>query len=215
MRTITKTLPLTIALFGSLAATQVASAAVSGNLGFASQYVFRGILQSASSASAGLDYSHDSGLYAGTWIAQVGDAVTNADLGLEEDLYVGFGNEYKGISYDLNFTNYDYTSSFDENYQEVNLGLGYGPVSVSYTDGTYDSKPNSQDYSVTTVSASKNGFTLLYGDYGKDFTGSWYELGYSATVGDFDAGVNYILQDKDLGEDDFLVFSLGKSFDIM
>lgn len=214
MRKISKTIPLAIAMFGSLAATQVASAAVSGNLGFASQYVFRGILQSATSASAGLDYSHDSGLYAGTWIAQVGSA-TAGDLGLEEDLYAGYGGEYQGFSYDLNYTNYDYTSSFDENYTEFNLGLGYGPVSVSYTDGSYDSKPSSQDYSVTTVSLSQKGFTLLYGDYGKDFTGSWYEVGYSATVGDFDAGINYILQDKDLGENDFLVFSLGKTFDIM
>jgi uncharacterized protein (TIGR02001 family) len=213
MRTITKTLPLTIALFGSLAATQVASAAVSGNLGFVSQYIFRGIIQTpaSGSGSAGIDYSHDSGFYAGTWAGSV-------ESGLEYDLYAGFGNEYQGLSYDLNYTTYNYTDTdWDDTYAEFNIGLGYGPISVGYADGTHDipNTSNSEDYTVTTVSASKAGFTLLYGDYGKDFTGSWYEFGYSTTVGDFDTGINYIKSDKDLDDTDYMIFSLGKSFDIM
>ena len=209
MRKITKQIPLAVALFGSLAATQVATAAVSGNLGFSSEYVFRGILQATSSASAGLDYSHDSGIYVGTWAGKV-------DLGLEYDLYAGYGNEYQGFSYDINYTTYNYTDdAFDDTYKEFNIGLGYGPVSVGYADGTWDGYGSSSDYTVTTVSLSQMGWTLLYGDYGKDATGSWYELGYSTTVGDFDTGINYIKSDKDLDDQDYLIFSVGKTIDIM
>jgi len=210
MRMITKHIPLTIALFGSLAATQVASADLSANFGLASQYVFRGILQTpaSASASAGLDYSN-SGFYAGTWAGGV-------ELGLEYDLYAGYGGEYSGLSYDVNYTTYNYTdTTWDDTYAEFNINLGYGPVSLGYADGTHDIVGGgTEDYTVTTVSASHSGFTLLYGDNGKDFTGSWYELGYSTDVGEFEAGINMIKSDKDLDDTEYLIFSLGKSIDL-
>ena len=54
---------------------------VSTNVGFESEYIFRGIAQEKSSASAGLDYSSN-GFYVGTWAAQVTD-------GLEVDGFFG------------------------------------------------------------------------------------------------------------------------------
>ena len=68
-----------------LAASATASADWSANLGFASEYYYRGIFQSSSSASGGLDFE-SGGFYAGTWAADVGD-------GLEVDLYGGYGGE--------------------------------------------------------------------------------------------------------------------------
>ena len=59
-----------------------AQADLSANLGFASEYHYRGIFQKNSSASGGLDYEAG-GFYAGTWAADVGD-------GLEVDGYFGF-----------------------------------------------------------------------------------------------------------------------------
>jgi len=209
MRKITRQLPLTIAVLGALSASNIAVAAgsFSANLGFASDYVFRGVLQAPSSGSAGLDYAMD-GFYVGTWAGDVG-------VGLEYDLYAGYGGEASGISYDLNYTTYNYTDdTFDDTYAEFNIGLGYGPISVGYASGTYDNYGAEQDYTVTTVSAEQNGFTLLYGSNGKDFTGSWYELGYSTEVGGFDTGINYISSDKDLDDSDYLIMSLGKSFDL-
>lgn len=209
MRTITKQLPLTIALLGTLSAGNVAVAAgsASANIGFASDYVFRGVLQTSASASAGLDYEMD-GFYVGTWAGDVG-------TGLEYDLYAGYSGEASGISYDVNYTTYNYTdSTFDDTYAEVNIGLGYGPISVGYASGTFDNYGAEQDYTVTTISAEKNGFTALYGSNGNDFSGTWFELGYSTDVGGFDTGINYISSDKDLDDSDYMIMSLGKSFDL-
>jgi len=217
---------LALALLSSLgiaAPAAHAEGALSANVGFVSDYIFRGIAQSDSSASAGLDYEN-SGFYLGTWFADV-------DLGLEVDLYGGYGGEFSGVSYGLGFTTYRYTSdkpdspaatdgAFDDTYNEYNVSLGYGPVSVAYAGGTHDNfegkvAGNKEvDYSVTTVTAEHNGFYALVGDYGKDSKGSWYELGYGTELGGFDAGVSLISSDKDLDNQEYLVFSLGKSFDL-
>ena len=61
---------------------------VSYNIGFVSEYYFRGIKQKDSSASAGMDYENG-GFYIGTWAADVGD-------GLEVDGYFGYGIETEG-----------------------------------------------------------------------------------------------------------------------
>ena len=44
-----------------------------GNVGFASQYVFRGLSQTngKSAVQGGLDYAHSSGLYVGTWLSNI------------------------------------------------------------------------------------------------------------------------------------------------
>lgn len=59
---------------------------VSGNIDFASEYVFRGEPSSGNAAavSGGLDWSYDS-VYAGTWMSNVGDDAS----GNEVDLYAG------------------------------------------------------------------------------------------------------------------------------
>ena len=52
-----------------LLATGVANAGWSANVGWASDYYFRGILQSPTSPNGGFDYESDTGFYAGTWAA--------------------------------------------------------------------------------------------------------------------------------------------------
>ncbi len=66
-----------------LTVTGVANADWSANLGFASEYYYRGIFQESTSANGGIDYEKG-GFYAGTWTADVGD-------GLEVDGYFGYG----------------------------------------------------------------------------------------------------------------------------
>ena len=92
---------------------------VSANIGFESEYIFRGIAQEKSSASAGLDYSSN-GFYVGTWAAQVTD-------GLEVDGFFGYSgfSENEDFSYNLGFTGYYYTDDFDDTYEEFNLGFAY------------------------------------------------------------------------------------------
>ncbi|MGB1342171.1 MAG: TorF family putative porin [Pseudomonadales bacterium] len=190
--------------------TTQASAEVSYNIGFVSEYYYRGIFQKSSSASAGIDFEQN-GLYVGAWSADVGD-------GLEVDLYGGYGIETEaGFSASLGFTGYYYTGDFDDTYQEVNLGLGYGMFSLGYSSGQWDGFGAEEDYDFLEIGfATDSGFYGTYGSFGKDFDGDYFEVGYGTSIGEFDVGVSYILTDE-LGDQDgdeaeALVFSIGKGF---
>ena len=188
-------------------------AGASANVGFVSDYYFRGVYQASSSASAGLDYEHESGLYAGTWWADVG-------TGLETDFYAGYAGEFSEVTYDASFIIYDYTDEFDEKYTELNLKAGYKFVSLEYAIGEYDT-PVTQDYTFLSIKGEYKDFYALYGSWGNDFKGSYFEAGYGTEVGGFDLGVALINNDKDLdgitakGDGETTItFSLGKSFDL-
>ncbi|MBL4827882.1 MAG: hypothetical protein JKY66_09270 [Spongiibacteraceae bacterium] len=195
-----------------------ALAEVSANVGFASEYYYRGVLQKSSSASAGLDFEQ-SGFYAGTWAADVGD-------GLEVDLYLGYGLELEnGLSVGVGFTGYYYTGEFDDTYEEANFSLGWGPVSVGYSVGEYGNFSGPDlDYDFLEVSVEHNGFYGTYGTFGDDFDGDYVEFGYGTEIGGFDAAVALILSSDELSdqldsngaptESEALVFTLGKAFDL-
>jgi len=57
-----------------LAITGIANADWSANLGFASEYYYRGIFQESTSANAGIDFKNN-GFFAGSWAADVGDGL--------------------------------------------------------------------------------------------------------------------------------------------
>ncbi len=65
---------------------------LTGNLALASDYRFRGVSQTYQrpAVQAGLDYTHSSGLYAGTWMSNVSGNSYNNGAGLEWDLYGGY-----------------------------------------------------------------------------------------------------------------------------
>jgi uncharacterized protein (TIGR02001 family) len=99
-----------------------AMADLSANVGYASEYYYRGYLQKESSASAGLDYE-TGGFYVGTWAADVGD-------GLEYDIYGGYGLELGDFTIGAGFTGYYYTGEFDDTYEEINLSASWQFISV-------------------------------------------------------------------------------------
>ena len=70
MKTLTKLMSAAAVAAGSLGVTTVANAEVSYNVGFVSEYYYRGIFQTDSSASAGVDYEQD-GFYVGASTADV------------------------------------------------------------------------------------------------------------------------------------------------
>ena len=72
MKTIVSSLTA-LAVFGSsLMASSIATAEMSYNVGYVSEYYYRGFFQQNSSASAGADYE-SGGFSAGGWSADVGD----------------------------------------------------------------------------------------------------------------------------------------------
>ncbi|MGD8576883.1 MAG: TorF family putative porin [Thiohalophilus sp.] len=198
-----------VSTFGSSAA--MAETSVSANVGYVSDYFFRGVYQTSSSASAGLDVGIG-GFYVGTWLADV-------DYGIEYDLYAGYAGEISGFSYDIGYVTYNYSDDWDDTYAEVALSVGYGPISASYADGTWDGFGAEQDYSFTSVTAEYKGAYLTYGTWGKDFDGDYTEIGYSKTVSDIDYSVALINNSKELdlkaGEGETaLTFGIGYAWDL-
>ena len=70
MKTMAKILSVATAMTGTAMVPVAAHADVSYNVGFVSEYYYRGYFQKSSSASAGLDFEQG-GFYAGAWTADV------------------------------------------------------------------------------------------------------------------------------------------------
>ena len=207
MKTMAKILSVATAMAGSAMVPVAAHADVSYNVGFASEYYYRGFFQKSSSASAGIDFE-EGGFYAGAWTADVGE-------GLEVDGYLGYGVEMGDVSASVGFTGYYYTGSFDNTYEEINFNAGYGPLSLEYSVGTYDDPAAEQDYSFTALSADLGaGFSATYGSFGQDFAGAYFQADYGFSVAELDFGVSLIFPDDDIAAEDgeAVVLSIGKSF---
>lgn len=213
---------IAIALLGSSGAY----AGWSANLGYASEYHFRGIFQAESSASGGIDYENG-GFYIGTWAADVGNN-DGVGGGLEYDLYAGYSAEVGEATLSVGYTGYFYTDDrFDDTYQEINLGASIGILSVDVAVGEYDgdfdsvTPGNQQDYTYYALTLEKNGFYGTIAGFAQDAEGEYLELGYGTTVSDIDLGVALLFANDDLvgfqtgGENnEAIIFSIGKSFDL-
>ena len=148
---------------------------ISANIGFASEYIYRGIPQKNSSASAGFDLDAN-GFYLGTWGADVGD-------GIEIDYYGGYGIDVGDFSFSLGGTVYTYTGDFDDTYQEINLGVSWKFLSIDAAIGEYDNFGGpSLDYQFYSITATYNNFYGKAGIFEDDFDSSYYEAGYGNTL---------------------------------
>jgi len=122
------------------------------NIGLYSQYIFRGLTQTGKEPAlqGGVDYSHSSGFYLGTWGSNI--SWTGADAGalakdasLEIDIYGGYKNTIgdTGITYDLSLLQYLYPGAknnglgtlgyADPNTTEAAAGLGWKWISAKWS----------------------------------------------------------------------------------
>jgi uncharacterized protein (TIGR02001 family) len=194
------------------AAAQEAAPEWSANLGYNSEYIFRGIPQKTSSAFGGVDFAAG-GFSAGAWTADVGD-------GLEVDLYTAYGIEAGDFGFSIGGTWYTYTGDFDDDYLELNLGATWKFLSFDVAFGKYDTDPKKQDYQFYSITAAHNGFYGTVGTFAGDFDGSYYEAGYgnNLSVKDvdiFDYALAVIYSDSTLlgGDSDTnIVFTITKNF---
>lgn len=215
MSTMMKSAMVVSVLAASVLSSSAAMAGASANVGFASDYIFRGVYQAESSASAGLDYNHDSGLYVGTWAADV-------NKGIEYDIYGGYAGSMGDLSYGIGATGYYYSDDFDGAYEEINLSVGYGPISVTHNVGSYDGSDvgaADYDYTFSTIKAEYKGLYALLGTFGDDADGSYTQVGYDTEVSGISVGGYLMKNDEDLdlsgGDGETrLVFTVGKSFDL-
>jgi uncharacterized protein (TIGR02001 family) len=116
---------------------------LSGNVSITSDYVFRGISQTGGDPAiqGGLDYSHSSGFYLGTWGSNVGwieDYQTYQSGNVELDLYGGFRNSIgdTGVTYDLGIASYFYpgeaAGAVDADTTEIYAALGWKWFTAKY-----------------------------------------------------------------------------------
>ena len=180
----------TITLMSLGCVPAVSMADFSANVGMVSDYIYRGVFQSASSASAGLDYEDDNGFYIGAWGADVGD-------GIETDLYFGYGSEIGDFTWGIGYTGYYYTDTFDETYTEVNLSLGYGMFSLDVALGDYDiPDPTADDYTFVSLTLElPNGPYFTYGSFGDEFDGDYLEIGYGFEWEGLDLSIALVTSD--------------------
>ncbi len=125
---------------------QAAHAELSANIGVASNYVWRGVTQTDDSAAVqgGVDYSHASGLYAGTWVSNID---WGNSKGTEVDLYLGFSNEIGDLGYDVGVIKYMYPdeNQDDSDFAELYVGLSYkilsGGIAYTFASDASDDAP--------------------------------------------------------------------------
>ena len=206
--------------FSSESAVAEEGDAISYNIGYMSEYWYRGVHQSDSAVSFGADYEVG-GFYLGTWWADV-------DTGLEHDYYGGYAFSAMGMDMYAGFTGYYYTDNFDSDYEEFNFGVAMGPIAVDFADGNYDgSSVTDTGYTFTSVALDLAmvglPMTLTAGYWGGDSSlkGNVYTLDYGTTVSGVDVGLQIGRNDDDITagsrgassvDTTFAVFSLGYSF---
>ncbi|MBU2966142.1 TorF family putative porin [Amphritea sp. 2_MG-2023] len=215
MKKFTKTLIASALLTASAASF----AGVSANVGAMSDYWYRGLDQSGDGGNAsmmgGLDYESEMGFYAGTWLASL-------PSDLEYDLYAGYNGSIEDFSYGVGIIGYYYDESATGEYFEYNLSAGYGPISVGYNIGTYESPGAADvDYTFASITGEYEGAYLTYGVYGDEVDGSYFEAGYGMTYEGLDMSVAAIFPDDDssatnnwVSDSDQLTFTISKSFDL-
>ena len=142
---------------------------MSANVGWVSEYIFRGIYQDdSSSAYAGIDYT--------------AGAVLPRHLGCRRRPRSRDGSSTsvlraaRDFTYKVGYTGYFYTDDFDDTYQEINLGIGYGMFALDVAIGEWDGlrQPGSTTRSprsrslprrARTTSSAAGAATSKIGDY--------------------------------------------------
>ena len=190
----------------------------SANVTMATEYVYRGITQSNEDMTiqGGIDYSHSSGFYVGTWAsnlefnAPTSASNTNASS-IEVDIYGGFAGEFSnGIAWDIGGLYYWYPEESEStaggaNYDfvEVYGSLGYefdAPMSPAVEVGLayspdFFGEDGDSIYISSSLGLSLPGglspyVSLNYQDVDGDQTSpNGYDYFYFAVGGSYDIGM--------------------------
>lgn len=199
-----------------IAVTAPAHADVSASVAVSNLYLFRGKNFSASApqVSGSIDWSHDTGLYAGVSGSSEGAS------GQEVDLYAGFANEVDGFSYDLSLVSYEYPGATgSEDYGDVSefvMALGMGGFSFTLVDALYGS-PNNGDYYYLNFGYEMDKFGGSIGTMSSDSQTEYthLDLTYAATD-ELGFTLSTIIDDDNtnMDTDPLFVVTWSKSFDL-
>ncbi len=189
-----------LVLAGSVLISTSVFAAGSANIGYVTDYLYRGLDLGEAGAYAGLDYEADGGFYAGVW------AIDDA-TGIETDYYLGYGFSAGSVDLGVGYTAYTYSYT-DAEETEVNLSADFGSFAVEHNIG----EAGSLDYTYSAVSTSIGDIGLTFGTFGDDADGDVFELSYGFEAGGLDYG--FTLGDSDNVAEPYMFLDISKGFDL-
>jgi len=129
---------------------------LTGNVGFFSQYVFRGLTQTnrEPALQGGFDYGHASGLYAGTWASNISwlrdGGSYNAGGSLEWDFYGGFKGTFgkTDFTYDVGALYYWYPGDVTPGFVRADTLEAYGALGWKWITAKYSYSLNNKTFGV-------------------------------------------------------------------
>lgn len=225
---------LSAVVIGAAAFSGSALASATGNVGAFSEYMFRGVEQSNGAAvQGGLDYSHSSGLYAGTWISNTDFAGYQSQITYETDVYGGYTFNAGPVAFDVGALFYYYRNDTKTNTIEYYAGAtAYGAgLKVYFTDDYFGTGENGTYITANYPIAISDSLSLtpqLGYSVGKgpqqfvvsvfDTTPDQHYLDYNLTLAKtLDGGFTFtlgLIGTNLKNEDEKLVIGLKKSFDL-
>jgi uncharacterized protein (TIGR02001 family) len=216
---------LALASLASAAVAQTPAAppehTVTANVGLFSEYIFRGISQTAGEPAlqGGFDYAHASGFYAGTWASNVGwleDFGAYNRSSLEWDVYGGFKASFPGsdVFWDVGTIYYYYPGRrnagvVDADTWEIYAGIGWQWLTFRFSyslDDYFGARPTGRKtdgtYYVDLSAAYPVGDTGLsliahvgYLDHTHDGNDEDLSTGGKVSYTDWKLGVSYVIPD--------------------
>ena len=180
-------------------------AAVSANVAFASDYVWRGMTQSDGPAiQGGFDFEAESGFYAGIWGSNVN---FNDGAGSELDFYFGYGFSVGDLGIDIGYVAFDYPKNQTGlDFEEIVLGFSLGNFGLTHAMGQDDFT----DY--TEISYGMGPVSVAYGTY--DDMSDNITISYGFSCGAYDCGITaYDMTDEGYSgvDEDGIYFSISAS----
>ena len=216
-----------------IAASLLASAATAGssvalaespltaNVGVTSNYIWRGVTQSAdlSAVSGGIDYAHASGAYVGVWQSSL------ASDQYEQDIYAGYAFDAGPVALDIGYIKYMYPvdatvqADFDELYVNASYEMFSAGVAMTMSKEAGGAYEDDVYMYVSAEFEVKKGLTLglTFGDYDIDEaaggTSDYSHTQVSLSKGDFTFAYDDNDQTGPAGDPRYSV-SWSQSFDL-
>ena len=211
---------------GVLGVSGLAQAELTANVGITSNYVFRGETQTddGPAIQGGVDFTHESGIYAGIWASNVEDSFVH-DKGYEYDLYAGYNFKVNDkVGFDIGYIAYRYTStnSFVDT-DEIFGGVNFYGFSALYYDGNPDQGPDYSYIDLKYTLALPQEFNVHFHYGNKDSDNNLFDaedasIGVSKEVAGLDLSLTWTTIDYDnsaFSDEDELFVTVTKSFDLM
>jgi len=203
MKTLSKAIAIASLVSAGVMTASLANAEVEYSAEAATSYLYRGQDQGASGLISGaIDYSHDSGIYAGLWAAGAGATP-------EYDLYAGFAMDAGDLSVDVGAVTYVYPGSVEDDGVtegdvapldgvEAYVNVGFMGASLSYNMGL----ESLEDSTYIALGYEIENISITYG-MSDDDAGTKYshvDLGV-ALSDDFSLTLSQSMDDSDAGNE--------------